>query len=178
LNQAGVERLPLILVVANNQYAYSTPNSRQFACRNLEDRAQGYGAQGVSFDGTDLQTCLRVVGDAVGKARAGGGPQLLIANLLRLCGHGEHDDAAYIDPKLKDSPLGRDCLKLTEKFLLAEQWATAKELRQWREEAVDKIESAVATVQREPGPSPYKEDWCPLASKNLMETYGGMINEA
>lgn len=178
LNQAAIEKLPLVLVVANNQYAYSTPTSRQFACRSLEDRAKGYGIDGSSFDATDLRVCLQVVGDAVSKARAGGGPQLLIANLLRLCGHGEHDDAGYIDPKLKASPLGRDCLKVTEKFLLTEQWATPKELRHWREEAIQKVESAVAIVQREAGPDPYKEHWCPLASKHLMETYGGMINEA
>jgi acetoin:2,6-dichlorophenolindophenol oxidoreductase subunit alpha len=178
LNQAAIEKLPLVLVVANNQYAYSTPNSRQFACNSLEDRAKGYGIDGVSFDATDLRTCLNVVGYAVNKAREGGGPQMLIANLLRLCGHGEHDDAAYIDSKLKSSPLGRDCLKVTEKFLLTEQWATAKELRHWRDEVISKIETAVATVQREAGPDPYKEHWCPLASKHLMETYGGMISEA
>jgi acetoin:2,6-dichlorophenolindophenol oxidoreductase subunit alpha len=177
LNQAAVEKLPLVLVVANNQYAYSTPNSRQFACHSLEDRAKGYGIEGVEFEATDLRICLQVVSDAVTKAREGGGPQLLIANLLRLCGHGEHDDAGYIDPALKASPLGRDCLKISEKFLLKEQWVTPKELRHWREETVEKIESAVATVQREPGPDPYKEHWCPLASKHLMETYGGMINE-
>ena len=178
LNQAAIEKLPLVLVVANNQYAYSTPNSRQFACRSLEDRAQGYGVEGASLDGTDLRVCLRVVGEAVSKARAGAGPQLVIASLLRLCGHGEHDDAAYIDPKLKASCLGRDCLKAAETFLLTEQWATPKELAVWRCEAIEKVEEAVATVQREAGPDPYKEHWCPLASKNLMETYGGMINGA
>jgi acetoin:2,6-dichlorophenolindophenol oxidoreductase subunit alpha len=178
LNQASVEKLPLVLVVANNQYAYSTPNSRQFACQGLEDRAKGYGITGVAFEAVDLRTCLQVVGDAVCRAREGAGPQLLVANLLRLCGHGEHDDAAYIDPILKSSPLGRDCVKVAEKFLLTEQWATPKELRHWRDEAIAKIEEAVATVQREPGPDPYKEHWCPLASKHLMETYGGMIHEA
>ena len=58
------------------------------------------------MDGTDLSACLKVVGDAVSQARAGRGPQLVVARLLRLCGHGEHDDAGYIDPKLKQSPSG------------------------------------------------------------------------
>src|SRR5437667_1612271 len=93
LNQASVEKLPLVLVVANNQYAYSTPTSRQFACQSLVDRAIGYGVEGHSVDGTDLEACLKVVGDAINKARAGEGPQMIVAELLRLCGHGEHDDS-------------------------------------------------------------------------------------
>jgi hypothetical protein len=60
LNQAAVEKLPLILIVANNLYAYSTPNERQFACRSLAGRAAGYGVEGHSVDGTDLAACLEV----------------------------------------------------------------------------------------------------------------------
>src|SRR5208283_3742646 len=100
LNQAAIEKLPLVLVVANNHYAYSTPNERQFACRDLADKAIGYGVEVQTVDGTDLSACLNVVGSAVGLARAGRGPQLIVATLLRLCGHGEHDDAGYVDPKL------------------------------------------------------------------------------
>src|SRR5215469_8439346 len=92
LNQAAVEKLPLVLVVANNQYAYSTPTERQFACDDLADKAPGYGVQAHSVDGTDLTACLQTVGHAVASARAGEGPQLVVAQLLRLCGHGEHDD--------------------------------------------------------------------------------------
>src|SRR5436190_6839627 len=53
LNQAAIEKLPLVLVVANNQFAYSTPTSRQFACQNLVDRAIGYGVEGHALDATD-----------------------------------------------------------------------------------------------------------------------------
>src|SRR5712671_5864060 len=62
LNQAAVEKLPLVLVVANNYYAYSTPTSRQFACRSLVDRAIGYGVTGHEVDGTSLAACSRVIG--------------------------------------------------------------------------------------------------------------------
>src|SRR4051812_27644665 len=96
LNQAAIEKLPLIVVIANNQYAYSTPNERQFACRNLADRAAGYGMECQSIDGTDLEMCLKALGRAAEAARSGGGPQMIVANLLRLCGHGEHDDANYV----------------------------------------------------------------------------------
>jgi pyruvate dehydrogenase E1 component alpha subunit/2-oxoisovalerate dehydrogenase E1 component alpha subunit len=169
INQAAVERLPLVLVVANNQYAYSTPNARQFACGSLLDRAAGYGVEGRQVDGTDLAACLKVVGEAVDRARAGGGPQMVLAHLLRLCGHGEHDTADYVAAALKASPLGRDCLKLAEEHLLAQGWADAGNLAAWREEAVERIDEAVVKAQHEPGPDPYREEWCALAAKHLSE---------
>jgi pyruvate dehydrogenase E1 component alpha subunit/2-oxoisovalerate dehydrogenase E1 component alpha subunit len=172
LNQASVERLPLVLVIANNQYAYSTPTSRQFACESLTDRAAGYGVESQSVDGTDLEACLQIVGDAVAKARFGSGPQLVVADLLRLCGHGEHDDAHYIDPALKTAPVGRDCLKVAEEELRSRNWATAEMLGTWRNEAIHQVEEAVATVQREAGPDPFKENWCALTTAHLSEGHG------
>jgi acetoin:2,6-dichlorophenolindophenol oxidoreductase subunit alpha len=171
VNQAAVERLPLVLVIANNQYAYSTPTERQFACRSLLDKAVGYGIEGYAVDGTDLSACLPALGNAVTRARAGQGPQMVVASLLRLCGHGEHDDASYVDPKLKQSALGRDCLKVAEEHLLQQNWADATTLAAWRAEMSRLAEESVATVQREPGPDPYREEWCALASKHLSEGY-------
>jgi pyruvate dehydrogenase E1 component alpha subunit/2-oxoisovalerate dehydrogenase E1 component alpha subunit len=159
------------LVIANNQYAYSTPTDRQFACRNLADKAVGYGVAQHTVDGTDLEACLKVVGGAVAQARAGQGPQLVVARLLRLCGHGEHDDSGYIDPKLKQSPLGRDCLKVAEAHLLRSEWADDVKLRSLREDAIRIVEDAVALVQPEPAPDPFKENWCALASRHLSEGF-------
>jgi pyruvate dehydrogenase E1 component alpha subunit/2-oxoisovalerate dehydrogenase E1 component alpha subunit len=169
LNQAAVEQLPLVLIVADNQYAYSTPTSRQFACDRLEDKAAGYGVASHSVDGTDLSACLKTVGHAVERARAGHGPQLVVATLLRLCGHGEHDDAGYVDPKLKTSPLGRDCLKVAEEFLLRQQWADAAQFAVWRSRVVHEIEEAVAQVQREPTPNPFAEEWQAISTGHLNE---------
>ena len=87
------------------------------------------------MDGTDLQACLETIGQAVTRARAGRGPQMVVATLLRLCGHGEHDDAGYVDPKLKKSPLGRDCLKMAEDYLIRQKWADSAMLATWRSEA-------------------------------------------
>ena len=169
LNQAAVEKLPLVLVVANNQFAYSTPTSRQFACADLADRAIGYGVEAHSLDATDFAACMETVGAAVARARAGHGPQLVVATLLRLCGHGEHDDAGYIAPQMKNSPLGRDCLKVAEEFLLKKNLADAAQLAVWRSEAIREIEEAVAQTQREPAPDPYEEKWSALSSENLNE---------
>ena len=171
LNQAAVEKLPLVMILADNQYAYSTPTSRQFVCDDLADKAIGYGVASHSIDGTDLVACLRTIDNAVGKARAGEGPQLVVAKLLRLCGHGEHDDSNYVDPKLKNSPLGRDCLKVAEEFLLREKWTDPATIANWRGEIVVEIEEAVAQVRREPAPDPYDEKWLAISSKHLSELH-------
>ncbi len=169
LNQAAVEKLPLVLVVANNQFAYSTPTSSQFACSDLANKAIGYGVESHSVDGTDFSACMETVGAAIARARAGHGPQLVIATLLRLCGHGEHDDASYIAPEQKNSKLGRDCLKVAEDFLLKKEFADAAQIAVWRSEAIREIEEAVAQAQREPAPDPYEEKWSALSSEHLNE---------
>src|ERR1051326_9301547 len=173
MNIAAVEQVPLVIVATNNHYAYSTPNDREFACDDLVERAIGYGFEGHSVDGTDLAACLKAVGDAVKSARQRGGPQMVVARLLRLCGHGEHDDSSYVDPKLKQSILGRDCLRVAEEQVLQQGWADASVIETWRSEAAQKVEETVATVQREPAPDPYQEDWQALSSVHLLEAQGG-----
>ena len=169
INQAAIEKLPLVLVIADNQYAYSTPTSRQFACDSLADKAVGYGVQVQTVDATDFAACMKAAGQAVSRARKNGGPQMIVANLLRLCGHGEHDPADYVDPKLKKSPLGRDCLKDAEEFLTRQKWLNAPQMAAIREEIVHEIESAVAQVQREPAPDPFVEEWSAISSEHLNE---------
>jgi TPP-dependent pyruvate/acetoin dehydrogenase alpha subunit len=169
MNMAGVERLPLVVVVANNQYAYSTPVSRQFACADLLDRAAGYGFAGHSVDGTDLAACLATIQTAVARARGGHGPQMVVAKLLRLTGHGEHDDASYIDPELRESALGGDCVRLARQQILNRGWATIDELETWRAGAAGEIDRAFAQAQSEPAPNPAREEWSALSTRRLVE---------
>jgi pyruvate dehydrogenase E1 component alpha subunit/2-oxoisovalerate dehydrogenase E1 component alpha subunit len=97
---------------------------------------------------------------------------MIVANLLRLCGHGEHDDAHYVLAKHKTSPIGRDCLKAAEEELQCRNWADLNTIAGWRVECVQKVEETVAMVQREAGPDPFKETWCALSSKHLSEGVG------
>ncbi len=154
LNAAAVEKLPLVLTIANNQYAYSTPNDRQFVCDDLVDKAKGYGVRGHSVDGTDMIACIKVMQEAVARARAGEGPQLVVASMLRLTGHGEHDDGSYVDPKLKTSGLGRDSIDVGKAQMLENGFTDAAELEAWEQEAAEVVQAAVATAQKEPGPDP------------------------
>lgn len=165
LNLAAVERLPLVVVVANNQFAYSTPNNRQFACADLVERARGYGIGGMSVDGTDLLACASVIGEAVRKARSGRGPQLVVAHLLRLTGHGEHDDASYVPHQVRNGHYGRDCLDVAAQQLAESGAATAEEIRAWNEQVSEEVRVAVAQAQQEPTPDPYRESWTALASR-------------
>ena len=99
-NMANVEQLPLVLVVTNNQFAYSTPNVREFGEASLADRGRGYGFTVHETDGTDFMATLEAFRTAVNNAREGRGPQWVLAKTLRMCGHGEHDDASYIPREL------------------------------------------------------------------------------
>jgi acetoin:2,6-dichlorophenolindophenol oxidoreductase subunit alpha len=169
MNQAAVERLPLVMVVADNQYAYSTHRSRQFACDTLLDRAVGYGIDGHAVDGTDLAACMQVMDRSARRAREGCGPQLIVASLLRLCGHGEHDDASYVDPALKEAHVGRDCVKAAAEWLVANAVATEADLTKIQTEVTAELETAVDEILRDPAPDPATENWTALATAALRE---------
>jgi pyruvate dehydrogenase E1 component alpha subunit/2-oxoisovalerate dehydrogenase E1 component alpha subunit len=171
LNQAAVEKLPLVLVITNNQYAYSTPTDRQFACADLVEKAIGYGVDGHSVDGTDLASCLQIIGGAVERARNGFGPQMVVATSLRLSGHGEHDDGHYVLPNLRDSALGRDCLQVSHSHLLEKGWANQETLDSWKRDSISQVDEAVAYALREPLPDPGTEDWCAISSRHLADGY-------
>ena len=76
------------------------------------------------------------------KARGGGGPQLVVANLLRLSGHGEHDDGFYVPDTLKHSDVGRDCMDIGEEQVVQEGFATAEEVASWKEESAVAVQAA------------------------------------
>jgi 2-oxoisovalerate dehydrogenase E1 component len=98
LNMAAVWKLPLILVIENNRYAFSTPARLQYAAERLSDRAIGYGIAGETVDGNDPDAMAAALDRAVARARAGEGPTLLEAMLGRMRGHSEGDDSLKVVP--------------------------------------------------------------------------------
>ena len=171
LNIAAVEQVPLVVVATNNHYAYSTPNEREFACADLVDRAIGYGFEGYPLDGTDLTQCLEVIGGAVKRARAGRPPQLVVASVLRLGGHGEHDDASYITDEIKAEPFAQDCLRCAEKVIADLKLADDDTLKQWRADAAAQVDAAISTAQKEAAPNPAEEDWSALSDRHLKDQF-------
>jgi acetoin:2,6-dichlorophenolindophenol oxidoreductase subunit alpha len=159
INLASVEKLPLVVIIADNQYAYSTPTASQYACVNLVEKARGYGISGYSVDGTDFLACAHVISQAVERAREGAGPQLVVAHLLRLCGHGEHDDGSYISAHSKSSHYNRDCIEVATAQLLEAQIIHLDEAQSWQQEAQILVQEAVTQAQQEAPPNPFHEKW-------------------
>jgi TPP-dependent pyruvate/acetoin dehydrogenase alpha subunit len=169
LNAAAVDRLPVIVAVANNQFAYSTTNDRQFACDSLVDRAVGYGIDGYSVDATDLGACIDVFSTAVDRARSGHGPQLVVGSLVRIIGHGEHDDAPYITDEHRASPLARDCFAAARERIIASGWMAEEDVAELEAQAQRDVDGATATAQQEAPPDPNQESWAALSTTHLAE---------
>src|SRR5204863_8028310 len=113
---AGVQKLPVIFVLENNQYAYSTPVDQQFAVNPIE-RAAAYGFPGVSADGNDPEAMFEVVRQARERALAGEGPTLVEAVTMRMHGHAAHDDMKYVPKEQVEQWRKRDPIERQEKRL-------------------------------------------------------------
>jgi pyruvate dehydrogenase E1 component alpha subunit len=107
MNWAGVQRLPVIFVLENNQYAYSTPLDKQFAVDPVE-RAAAYGFAGVTVDGNDVEAVFEVCREARARAVSGGGPTLVEAVTMRMHGHAAHDDMKYVPKEQVEEWRARD----------------------------------------------------------------------
>jgi pyruvate dehydrogenase E1 component alpha subunit len=112
MNFAGVRKLPVVFIVDNNQWAYSTPTHLGYATEHVADRAAGYGFEGIVVDGTDVLAVHREAKRAIEKAREGGGPTLIECVTLRMEGHAVHDDAFYVPKQMfeewaKSDPIER-----------------------------------------------------------------------
>jgi pyruvate dehydrogenase E1 component alpha subunit/2-oxoisovalerate dehydrogenase E1 component alpha subunit len=95
---------------------------------------------------------------------------LVVASVLRLSGHGEHDPASYVTEEIKREPFARDCLKVAEQTIADLNLVDAKTLAEWRKEAAAKVDEAIATAQKEPPPDGDKEDWCAISMRNLVDS--------
>lgn len=117
MNFAAVHKLPLIIIVENNGYAYSTPTSMQFNVKDFVVRAQGYGCYGEIVDGNNVMAALDVTRRARERCINGGGPVLIEAKTFRRKGHAEHDDAGYVPAALRAEWEAKDPLDAYRRFL-------------------------------------------------------------
>src|SRR5687768_7398407 len=147
MNWAGVQRLPVIFVLENNQYAYSTPLDQQFAVDPVE-RAAAYGFPGVKVDGNDVEAMFEATRQARERAVAGEGPTMIEAVTMRMHGHAAHDDMKYvpreqIEEWRRKDPIDRQVRRLE---------AAGVDVAALREEVAAEIEQAVEAALREPMP--------------------------
>lgn len=128
LNMASVWRAPLVVIVENNQYAYSTPLSQQMKRPDIVSRAAGYGMPGIRIDGNDVETVHQRVAEAIDAARAGEGPSMIEAVTMRMLGHAIHDGAEYVPAELLAEWEGRDPIDMQRRRLIDDEVATAATL--------------------------------------------------
>ncbi len=154
MNLAGVRRLPIVYVIDNNQYAYSTPNRLSFGCAKLADRGPAYGFEGIVVDGTDVLTVHREARKAIERARGGGGPTLLELVTLRMEGHAVHDDASYVPSELRAEYAAKDPVERFRAWLQVNEDARDSELSTIEGEIRAWIDQGVAEAEASPQPDP------------------------
>jgi TPP-dependent pyruvate/acetoin dehydrogenase alpha subunit len=153
-NLAAVQRLPLVLVVENNGYAYSTPTSRQTAAAQFIDKADGYGVRGERADGNDVLAVHTAMQRAVSHARSGGGPTLLELMTYRRLGHAEHDPQKYVPAGELEHWAALDPVDRYERWLLEEGGMEPTELEAVREGVREEVAEARAEAEASPMPDP------------------------
>ncbi len=141
LNFAAVQKAPFVLVLENNQWAYSTPVKRQVPLENLADRAKAYGISSYSVDGNDVVAVYTTAKEAVDRARNGEGPILIEVKTFRRLGHAQHDPAEYVPKEMRAYWEARDPILLYEKFLFSEKLLDEKSKKEF-EEKIEKLLSA------------------------------------
>jgi len=154
LNLAAVLNLPLILIVENNGYAYSTPTPSQYAVESLAAKGPAYGVASESVDGTDVLAVYDATRRAAERGRRGEGPTLLECRAFRRRGHAEHDDMRYVPKDLIAAWEKRDPLDRFEAFLVEEGHATRASLRAVAEGFEPVLEDAAQKALASPFPPP------------------------
>ncbi|HEY6843600.1 MAG TPA: thiamine pyrophosphate-dependent dehydrogenase E1 component subunit alpha, partial [Thermoanaerobaculia bacterium] len=127
MNFASVQKLPMVVVIEDNAYAYSTPVAKQTAARTLADKAYAFGCRGLTVDGNDVFAVYRAAKEAVEHARSGGGVTLLEVKTFRLKGHAEHDNQSYVPQEVIDEWRSRDPIDRFEATLIEGGMATKQD---------------------------------------------------
>jgi TPP-dependent pyruvate/acetoin dehydrogenase alpha subunit len=153
-NFAAVQKLGVILIVEHNLWAYSTPVELQFACKDLADRAIGYGVPGVILDGTDPNQVYDLTYEAAQRAYKGEGATLIEAKMMRMRGHAMHDAASYVPKPYFDYWKRRDCNARMEKYLLDRGWLTMEQHEELVADVQKQIDSDRDIADASPFPGP------------------------
>lgn len=154
LNFAAVQKLPLIVVVEDNKYAYSTPISKQMAIARIDERAAAYGIPHELVDGNDMLAVYDAAKRMVDRARAGAGASLLGVDTMRMQGHAQHDDARYVPREMLDEWTKKDPLPRFRRALVDRGAAKEKDFddidRMARELAATEADLAVEDPMPDP----------------------------
>ena len=176
INFAAVQNLGLVLFVESNLWAYSTPSEMQYRCKDLAERAIGYGISGVIVDGTDACQVYDAAHEAVDRAHTGAGPTLIEAKMMRMKGHAIHDAASYVPKEMFDYWKRRDPLARFENYLVKDKkWLTPKENEALIAEVEEVIEAEREIAVNSPMPTPESAEggvFCEEGCHEIKPKYG------
>jgi TPP-dependent pyruvate/acetoin dehydrogenase alpha subunit len=155
LNWSAIHTLPVVWVVNNNQYAYSTPNTLEFKVPTIAERATAYGMPGLRVDGGNVLEVYEAARDAVLRARDGGGPTLIESVSLRWRGHAGHDPAKYMPQELLERYMTeKDPVKNFQEYLLSEGIVTKEDIDEVAGRVAEAFDAGYAYAQASPFPEP------------------------
>jgi TPP-dependent pyruvate/acetoin dehydrogenase alpha subunit len=176
INFAAVQNLGLVLIVESNLWAYSTPSNLQYRCKDLAERALGYGIPGVIVDGTDACQVYDAAREAVERAHRGEGPTLIEAKMMRMKGHAIHDAAGYVPAEMFEFWKKRDPIARFENYLLKDKkWLTAKENQALIADVDEVIEAEREIAVNSPMPTPESAEggvFCENGCHEIKPKYG------
>jgi TPP-dependent pyruvate/acetoin dehydrogenase alpha subunit len=153
MNFAGIHRLPIVFLLENNQFAYSTPNELEFAVDPVE-RAHTYGFPGVTVDGNDVEAVFDASRVAADRARSGDGPTLIECRTMRMHGHGAHDDMSYVPKEMFEEWSQRDPIDRYAERLVSEHGFSDDEVAEIRAEVKAYIDECAQKALESPMPDP------------------------
>jgi pyruvate dehydrogenase E1 component alpha subunit/2-oxoisovalerate dehydrogenase E1 component alpha subunit len=154
MNFAAVKKLPVVVIVENNGFAYSTPTSQQMAVERIVDKAVGFGVRGERVDGNDVLAVYDATKRAVDIARAGGGVTLIEAVTFRMKGHAEHDDQKYVPKELLSEWATKDPIAQYERALVAESVAAQADFDAVAASLNAMLDAEVSFAEANPMPEP------------------------
>jgi TPP-dependent pyruvate/acetoin dehydrogenase alpha subunit len=159
MNFATVQRLPLVVVLENNGYAYSTPTSKQSAVNTLADKAHAFGCASETVDGNDVLATYAAARRAVERGREGGGVTLIEAKTFRMKGHAEHDNQSYVPQTLIEEWSAKDPVVRFEATLVEAEIATTADFERIQSRARRDVDTATDEAERSPMPRPEEAAW-------------------
>lgn len=169
MNFAAVQKLPMVVVVEDNGYAYSTPTSKQTAAVTLADKAYAYGCAGETVDGNDAIATYHAAREAVDRARSGEGVTLLEVKTFRMKGHAEHDNQSYVPLELIELWRRKDPVERFEQQLLSAGVMTQDDFNAVQQQIRKELDAAVAEAERSPMPSPAEAQYGVYAGDGFWE---------
>jgi pyruvate dehydrogenase E1 component alpha subunit len=182
MNFAGIYRLPVVFMLENNRFAYSTPNELEFAVDPVE-RAHTYGFPGMNVDGNDVEAVFAAAREAAERARDGGGPTLIECQTMRMHGHGAHDDMRYVPKEMFEEWQRRDPIDRYAERLVSDFGFSTDEVDGIRSEVRAYVDECAAKALDSPLPDPrlaaegvFADAWEPLGDGQAPWSHWSQAN--